>query len=85
MIQRDDRPVLGWQRDGAANLRTSALGRANGIAYFALVGLCIFSQLPPGNPLPINWLIAAGWLLVATTAVSMLDRLWTLTVAGGRP
>lgn len=58
-------------------LRMSALGRSNGIAYYVLVGVFIGANL-----LEWQWLqIAAayaGWLLVLTTSISMLDRAFTL-------
>lgn len=54
-------------------LRTSTIGKSNGVAYFVMVGTAIgaqalgFSLLIP----PLTWL---AWLLVATTLLSMLDR-----------
>jgi len=67
-------------------LRTSALGRCNGIAYYVAVGIpfiagALASGLPdpaagllapltPQGPLP--WLF--GWLLVGSTLLSMADR-----------
>jgi phosphatidylglycerophosphate synthase len=59
--------------DGA--LRRSRLGRWNGIAYYAIVAV------PLGrDALGIGWpapplVRALGWLLVATTTLSMADRL----------
>ena len=56
-------------------LRTSRLGRWNGIAYFAVAGTAVIRDgLGLGFP-PTVWITAAGWLLVATTLVSMADRL----------
>jgi phosphatidylglycerophosphate synthase len=55
-------------------LRTSAIGRWNGIAYYVLLGTPIVRDaLGLGWPRPA---LVAGlaWVLVATTAVSMLDR-----------
>lgn len=55
-------------------LRASWLGRVNGIAYFVLVGIPTIR-----NALHWDWpgsgLIAVlGWILVASTVASMLDR-----------
>ena len=60
------------------SLRTSFLGRNNGIAYYVLLGAPIVAET-----LGLNWpgpglLQAVGWLLVVTTGVSMLDRAATL-------
>ena len=56
-------------------LRASRLGRYNGIAYYALVGIPVARDalaLPwPGNAL----ILSLGWLLAGTTVCSMLDRL----------
>lgn len=57
------------------SLRASALGRWNGIAYFVVLGIPVVRDgLALGWP-PGVWVRALGWALVATTAVSMLDRL----------
>lgn len=59
-------------------LRASALGRWNGIAYYVLVAVPIYRDvLGLGWPGRI-WLVAAGWLLVASTLASMADRLLAL-------
>ncbi len=55
-------------------LRTSWLGRNNGIAYFVLAGIPIIR-----NALGLSWpndfsVGLFGWLLVATTGISMIDR-----------
>ena len=57
-------------------LRASALGRWNGILYFApLVGdVLVRLGLPPLRPL----VTLVAWALVATTVISMGDRLWAL-------
>ena len=59
--------------DGGA-LRASALGRWNGIAYFVPVGTVVVRDALglawPGRGL----VLALGWLLVATTLLSMADR-----------
>ena len=59
-------------------LRSSLLGRANGIAYFALAGVVLFR-----NALELAWLpdYAIYWfglLLVVSTLASMFDRLQAL-------
>lgn len=56
-------------------LRGSWLGRANGIGYFVLAGAVVYR-----NGLDLSWptapvIDAAAWLLVLTSAASMLDRL----------
>ena len=63
--------------DGGA-LRASALGRWNGIAYFVPVGAFVTR-----DALGLGWpgrslVLALGWLLVATTLLSMADRLLAL-------
>jgi phosphatidylglycerophosphate synthase len=55
-------------------LRTSWLGRGNGIGYFVLAALPVYRNAL-GLPWPTNALIdALAWLLVLTTLASMLDR-----------
>jgi len=59
-------------------LRASALGRWNGIAYFVLLGVPVVR-----DALGLDWpaervVLVLGWLLVATTALSMADRAWAL-------
>src|SRR5271166_2661907 len=55
-------------------LRTSLLGRWNGIGYFALLGTPITRDLL-GFTWPGDGLVSAlGWILVATTLASMVDR-----------
>ena len=58
-------------------LRSSKLGRYNGIAYFALICLCVAFQCFPLqilNPV-LSWV---AWTLVATSLLSMGDRLYSL-------
>lgn len=62
-------------------LRTSELGRLNGIAYFALLGVPVVRDaLGLGWPSPAL-VSGLGWLLVASTLLSMADRAisWTLS------
>jgi phosphatidylglycerophosphate synthase len=59
-------------------LRTSRLGRWNGMAYYVLVGVPIYRDLIGlAWPVPV-WMRAAGWLFVASTLASMTDRLLAL-------
>ena len=60
------------------HLRASVLGRWNGIFYFVLLGTPIIR-----NTLGWSWpgdsfILAIGWVLVVSTAVSMADRLLAL-------
>lgn len=56
-------------------LRASRIGRYNGIAYFVLAGAPIVRNLL-GWSWPTGAVIQGlGWVFVATTAVSMIDRL----------
>lgn len=59
----------------ARTLRSSPIGRWNGIAYFAVLALPIvrdaFGLARPGSEL----VMLAGWALVLSTGVSILDRL----------
>jgi len=65
---RDSRALAG------ASLRASRLGRWNGIAYFVLLGIPVVRDaLSLGWPGP-GLVMALGWLLVAATLFSMLDR-----------
>jgi len=60
------------------HLRTSMLGRANGVAYFVLVGIPVVrNALDLGWPADA-WIQALAWLLTATTLLSMGDRLLAL-------
>jgi len=59
-------------------LRASRLGRWNGIAYYVLVSVPVFRDaLGLSWPGPA-WMRPAGWVFVASTLVSMLDRLTAL-------
>ena len=74
----DSRALAGRQ------LRASWLGRANGIAYYVLLGFALFwHALFPENVIQ-SLLILLGWALVTTTVLSMSDRAWTLLNAGRR-
>jgi phosphatidylglycerophosphate synthase len=75
-----------WQ--GARALRGSPLGRWNGIAYYAIVAVPLVR-----DALALAWpgrglVLALGWALVASTLVSMGDRLrrlWAARRARGSP
>ena len=61
-------------------LRASFLGRWNGIFYFVLLGIPLVR-----DALGLGWpgfvlVLAFGWVLVASTIVSMLDRAWALAM-----
>jgi cardiolipin synthase len=60
------------------SLRTSRLGRYNGIAYFVLAGWLIIQRGIDVSLLSDAALMVIGWCLVASTLTSMLDRLLTL-------
>ena len=59
-------------------LRASWLGRRNGVLYFVPAGTAITRDALQLSWPADAWLIAFGWLLVATTLLSMLDRALTL-------
>ncbi|MBT4161507.1 MAG: CDP-alcohol phosphatidyltransferase family protein [Gammaproteobacteria bacterium] len=59
-------------------LRSSFLGRYNGIAYYVFAGFPVM-QLTLGITLiPFDWFFWIGWGLITTTVISMLDRTVTL-------
>ena len=59
-------------------LRASPLGRYNGIAYYLLAGAPVMQQALGLAVIPYAYFVHLGWGLVATTLISMLDRLWAL-------
>ena len=66
---------------GAAGLRASPLGRWNGIAYYVIVAVPVVR-----DALGLGWpgaglVLALGWGLVLSTALSMADRLRLLACA----
>ena len=61
-----------------AELRTSMLGRYNGIAYFVMVGIPVVREALGLSWPPLSWIAALAWLLVLSTGASMLDRAITL-------
>ena len=56
-------------------LRSSQLGRYNGIAYFVLVGIPLVQTTLSWSLFPPISLQVLSWLLIATTIISMLNRL----------
>lgn len=66
--------VFDSQALAGRSLRTSQLGRWNGIGYYVLVGIAVISEaLELGWP-PGTWVTIIGWTLVVSTAASMADR-----------
>lgn len=59
-------------------LRASQIGRYNGIAYFVLAGFPLVQSALGLTLISMDVIYIAGWLLVATTITSMIDRLLAL-------
>jgi len=59
-------------------LRMSILGKNNGIAYFAVLGIAIAHHLPGLQWIPVQLIYAIGWLLIISTVLSIMDRAWAL-------
>ncbi len=68
--------------DRAGQLRPSRLGRYNGILYFVPLGGDVLVRLGWGALRPVVTTIA--WLLVASTLLSIADRLSAALRARGR-
>jgi cardiolipin synthase len=66
-------------------LRASWLGRWNGIAYFVEVGIPVVRDALGLAWPPAGWVRVIGWLLVATTMASVLDRLRHAGLPGPAP
>lgn len=71
-------------------LRASALGRYNGIGYYALLGTAVIGAVVfPAIGLTLEQLAVVlfgfGWTLVVTTLLSMLDRLLAYRKVRGSP
>ncbi len=60
------------------SLKTSFLGRNNGIAYFVMVGIPAIREATSLSWPPDGWIAAIAWILVASTGLSMADRAITL-------
>jgi phosphatidylglycerophosphate synthase len=68
--------VLDSRALAGRRLRASGLGRANGIAYFALLGVPLVRDAL-GLAFPGTGIVRGlGWALVATTLASMAERAW---------
>lgn len=64
---------------GQRTLRPSRLGRINGIAYYIIVTTMSVAHVHfPDLPLLHSAVMSMGWLLVAATAVSIIERAWHL-------
>jgi phosphatidylglycerophosphate synthase len=71
------------RREGGSALRPSRIGRWNGIAYFALLGVPVIRDaLGLGWP-GAGWVQGAGWLLVASSLFSMAARARTSLASSG--
>ena len=70
--------VLDSKALAGRQLRASMIGRNNGVAYFVAVGIPVIGNALDLDWPPVEWVLGFGWLLVATTVVSMLDRLRAL-------
>lgn len=66
--------VLDSRALAGAVLRTSLIGRYNGIAYYVLAGIPIIRNATGLGWPPDSWVAAIAWLLVLTTLLSMADR-----------
>jgi cardiolipin synthase len=70
---------------GAQGLRGSRLGRWNGIAYYAAVGVPVLRDALGVAWPPAPLVRALGWALLVSTLVSMADRLRRLATARRSP
>jgi phosphatidylglycerophosphate synthase len=59
-------------------LRTSSLGRYNGICYFIFGGFPVMQNALQVYLIPDDYFPYFGWGLVLSTIISMLDRAWAL-------
>ncbi|MDA1073875.1 MAG: CDP-alcohol phosphatidyltransferase family protein [Proteobacteria bacterium] len=64
----DSQALMGQQ------LRTSMLGRINGVAYFVVPGVMVVVETLEFRWFDYHLLMLLGWLLIATTLVSMSER-----------
>ena len=56
-------------------LRTSRIGRSNGLAYYVLLGFLVLREVVESGDTDSILLYGIGWALVLTSLVSMVDRL----------
>jgi phosphatidylglycerophosphate synthase len=66
-------------------LRTSIIGRYNGIAYFVLAGILIIQHAMEWGGPSNTMTFTIGWVLIITTLVSMVDRLRALLTKNTGP
>ena len=66
-------------------LRTSKLGRWNGIAYFVLVGVIVIRNALGAAWLPDDAIWLFGLVLLTTTFLSMFERLHAMMNPGSTP
>ena len=66
-------------------LRTSRLGRWNGIAYFVLVGVIVIRNALGAAWLPDDAIWLFGLVLLTTTFLSMFERLHAMMNPGSAP
>ncbi len=66
--------VLDSRALAGRKLRTNSLGKSNGIGYFVLAGIIIFSNAL-GWIWPLTLITFLAWLLVASTLASAVERL----------
>jgi len=67
--------AVGRREPGAQEPRKSRLGHWNGIAYYVIVAVPVTRDAMGIAWPPPAWVLFAGWLLVATTLVSIGSRL----------
>jgi len=70
--------VLDSKALSGKSLRSSMLGRYNGIAYYVLAGFPIMQITLNLTVIPFEFFIWISWGLVLTTAISITDRMVTL-------
>jgi phosphatidylglycerophosphate synthase len=76
--------VLDSRALAGRRLRSSFLGRWNGILYFVPTGI-VTTRQALGLSWPSDVLVGAlGWMLVLSTLVSMVDRAWTFAASRRR-
>lgn len=59
-------------------LRSSMLGKNNGVAYYVLVVIQVLTQLLLPDLWPSLLIPVLAWLLITSTLLSMIDRLYAL-------
>lgn len=73
--------LLDSQALAGRKLRTSWLGRCNGIAYFVLVGMPVIRNALELTWPADDWIEGSAWLLIVTTIISIFDRAQAWLVA----